>query len=167
MGERKSSLNIENLKEIKKQFKTISEQTKKDYSNKKLSDEESSKSTTGNKLLGIIFVIAIIVVVIIALALNVEMLFLPKNSVTIVVSDQNGEVINGLNIQVDSNENSFSVDFDETTGIEVTELGVKPGDYTLTFQNIPKNYTCSKVIDDFTMSDNGKIKLEYECSKDN
>ena len=41
-----------------------------------------------------------------------------------------------------------------------------PGDYTVIFNNIPDNYSCSKTMDNFVLNNGGKVKLEYECVKE-
>lgn len=163
----KTSFNLEDLKKIKEQVKKAHTEAKTEYKEKKDRSEEPQKQTIGNKIVGIIILIALLALVVVAILSNFELLFLPKNSVTITISDQNGDAIDGLSLYANSSNHSFTIEFDENTGTNVTELGVKPGDYTLTFENIPEHYNCTKIVDNFTMSDGDKIKLKYECTKEN
>ncbi len=163
----KASFNLDDFKELKKQMEKKYAEAKTQYDENKTSGEESPKQSVGNKVIGIIILIAILGIVIYVVISNLELIFLPKNSVTIVVRDQNGDVIEGLRLYASSTNHSFTVEFDENGSTNVTELGVKSGDYTLIFENIPKNYNCDKTIDRFTMAEGDKVKLKYECTKGN
>lgn len=157
-GNSKSTFNLDDLKKIKEQF----EKAKEEENNK----TEVPKQSLGNKILGITILIGLIVSVVVVVVLNIDTLLMPKNSVTIIVSDQNGEVIDGLELQLQSEENFYTFKYSEESGSNVTELGFKPGDYNITFVNIPENYNCDIIIDSFTMSEGDKIKLEYCCTKE-
>lgn len=158
----KVSFNDSGFNEIKEQLKKAHVEAKEKYDN-----EKTSKQSLGNKVVAIIVLIAIMAVIVFVIILNFELLLMPKNSITIIVNDQNGDVIEGLRLYANSDNHSFTIEFDETSGSTVTELGVKPGNYILTFENIPENYNCNEITDEFTMSDGDKIKLEYECTKEN
>lgn len=164
-GKSKTIFNSDDLKKLKEQFEKAKAEAEKDEGNNN-NNNEAPKQTLGSKVLGIIILIALLASVIVVVVLNIDTLLMPKNSVTIIVSDQNGEVIEGLELQLDSGENFYTFEYSETTGTNVTELGVKPGDYSITFVNIPENYSCDKIADDFTMSEGDKIKLEYQCTKE-
>lgn len=126
----------------------------------------TQKQPLRNKILGVLILTALLASAIVLIVLNIDTLLMPKNSVTIIVSDQNGEVIEGLELHLESEENLYTFDYTETTGPSMTELGFKAGDYNVTFINIPENYSCDKMTDNFTMSDGDKIKLEYKCTKE-
>jgi len=162
----KSNFNAEDFKNLKELMKKGYEESKKEYDKKKENGEEIPKQPLWKKVLGIFLIIVVLICVVLAVLSNIVLMFAPKNSVTFIVSDQNGEVINGLSLIVESNNHLFTIDFDETSGTNITELGVKAGEYTITFENIPENYTCSTVIDDFSMTDGDKINLKYECTKE-
>jgi len=162
----KSNFNAEDFKNLKELMKKGYEESKKEYDKKKENGKGIPKQPLWQKVLGIILVIVVLICVVLAVFKNIGIMFAPKNSVTLIVSDQNGEVINGLSLIVESNNHLFTIDFDETSGTNITELGVKAGEYTITFENIPENYTCSTVIDDFSMTDGDKINLKYECTKE-
>lgn len=159
----KISFNVEDFKNFKEQIKKASTDAKIEYDEK---NAEVPKQSIGNKIIGVIMLIVLLVLVVVVVVSNLELFFMPKNSVTIVVSDQNGNLIEGLEIYVNSSNHSFTIDFDENSSTNITELGVKPGEYTLTFENIPSNYNCDKIVDYFTMTDGDKIKLKYECTKE-
>ena len=162
----KATFNLEDFNKLKDEMKKAYTNAKEDYEVKKANGFEPQKQSLGKKIVGIIILIAIILLVGLVLVLNFELLFLPKNSVTFVVSDQNGEVIDGLSLRVESSVHTFFVEFDEFSTINITGLGVKPGEYTVFFENIPENYDCIKIMDQFTMTDGGKLKLKYECTKE-
>lgn len=163
----KTTFNSEDFKNLKAQMQKAYAEAKTEYDEKKAKGEKIPQQPLGQKIIGIIILIVIVVLVGIVVALNFEFLFAPKNSVTFIVSDQNGDVIEGLRLYADSSNHSFTIEFDETVGINVTELEVGPGDYTVTFENVPENYNCPKMADNFTMSDGDKIELKYECTKEN
>lgn len=162
----KSNFNAEDFKNLKELMKKGYEESKKEYDKKKENGEEIPKQPLWQKVLGIILIIVVLICVVLAVLSNIGTMFAPKNSVTFIVSDQNGEVIKGLSLRVESSDHLFTIDFDETSGTNITELGVKEGEYTIIFENIPENYTCSTVMDDFKMTDGDKIKLKYECTKE-
>lgn len=162
-----SSFDKEEFKKIKEQIKQAYTENKAEYENQKNKDEKTPKQSLVNKILGIIILIVIIVMVVAVMISNFELLFLPKNSVTITVNDQNGNVIDGLKLYISNEVNSYTIEFDENSSSTITELGVEAGDYTLTFEEIPNGYTCSEVTDSFTLSEGGKVKINYECIKEN
>lgn len=156
------------------EFKNVKEQLKKAYGEAKADEEERKsrgkaipKQSLGQKIFGFIILIAILAGVGFAIWSNLDMFFLPKNSVTIVVADQYGNPVPGLTIHVDSDENSFRIEYSEDSTPEITNLGVKPGEYTLHFYSIPEGYSYSKVMDKFTLQSGSKVKLEYEFIKEN
>ena len=164
MSQNKSSFNLEDLKNAAEQIK----QAKKEYEEKEEKGEiQKPKQTLANKIVGIIVLVAILALVIVVVILNLDTLLMPKNSVTFEVKNQNGEVVEGLEIHVSSSDNLYTIEYDKDSSISETVLDVKPGEYEVRFEIIPENYTCSKILDNFTMNDGDKIKLEYECTKDN
>ena len=88
---------------------------------------------------------------------------LQKNSITIKVFDQNGDAIEGIKVNIQSVNGVYNESF--TNVFNNTILDAKPGNYLLTFQDIPGDYVCPQLIDNFTLKQDGKIKLEYECRK--
>lgn len=168
MGQKhsKNEFNIEDFNEIKEKLKNAYSESNKQQEEKKARGEEIKKQSLGQKIIGIIILIVLIIGVGVVFIFNLDMFFLPKNSVTITVKDQNDNIINGLIVHFNSSNNSFTIDYNENSTIEITELGVKPGDYTLTFINVPEGYICSKMMDNFTLNDGGKVKLEYSCIKE-
>ena len=164
MSSGKTSFNLEDLKKIKNQIK----QAKKEYEEKIEKGEiQKQKPTLSNTIIGVIVIFIIIALIIILTIKNLDVILMPKNSVTFEVKNQNGEVIDGLEIYVSSTDNSFTIEYNKESSISITELGVSPGNYEVYFRNIPNNYTCPQILDEFTMEKDGKIKLEYECTKEN
>lgn len=157
-GNTKSTFNLDDLKKLKEQLK----KAKEEGNNKNVAPKQS----IGNKIISIMILIGLIVSVIVIVVLNIGTLLMPKNSVTIIISDQNGEVIDGLELQLQSEENFYTFKYSEESGPNVTELGFKPGNYNIVFINIPQNYNCDKIIDSFVMSEGDKVKLEYRCTKE-
>ena len=43
---------------------------------------------------------------------------------------------------------------------------MEAGDYILTFEEIPEGYTTSVLVENFTLNQDGKVKLEYELIKE-
>lgn len=107
--------------------------------------------------LGIGLVVVVIVLVLIFFGA-------PFRSVTINVTDQNNEAIDGLEITLYNDDNSYIVKF--AKGMTKSRaLDVEKGDYLLTFSAIPNGYTCFTTNDSFTMKGNSRLKFEYECLK--
>jgi len=153
------------FKEFKNQLNQIKEASKqaKEMHQEKI-EGEMIKQSLGKKLLGIIILIAIVAGVIFVIISNFETILLPKNSITINVADQNGEVVNGLKIQIQVNSEIQEFEFIDTTSI--TMLDAKPGEYTIVFEEVPEGYSCSELVDNFTLNQDGKVRLEYECIKE-
>jgi len=163
----KKEFNIGNLdlNEIKDKFNEIkeaSEKAKKEQAIKESTGKVTPQSL-GNKILGIIILIALVIGIGFILVSNLDMLLLPKNSVTIVVSDENDNAINGLKIEI-RGEQTYYQEFEDIK--DVTILDVAPGDYNLYFEYVPSGYYCSTINDKFTLKQNGKEKLEYKCEKE-
>ena len=169
MGSHKSSssFNLEDLKNVAEQFKNVQEQVKKESEEGKSNGEEVPKQSLGQKIIGILLLLVIVVIVAIVFISNLDLLFMPKNSVTFIISDQNGEVINGLRLEAIGDDKTIYIEFDEETGTDITELGFIPGEYKLKFRDVPSGYTCPDISEKFNMNDGDKLKLEYECTKDN
>lgn len=130
----------------------------------KESTGEVNPQSLGNKILGIVVLIVLVIGIGFILVSNLDMLLLPKNSVTIVVSDENDNVISGLKIEIHG-EQTYYQEFEDIK--DVTIFGVNPGDYNLYFEYVPIGYSCGTISDKFTLKKDGKIKLEYECEKVN
>lgn len=161
MSEKHSEENF-NFKEFKNQIKEASEQAKKEYEEKKAKGE-ITKQPLGQKILGIIILIVVIAGVIFAVISNFKTLLLPKNSITINVTDQNGDIVSGLKIQIQVNSEIQEFEFIDSSSI--TMLNATPGDYTIIFEEIPEGYSCSELVDNFTLNQDGKVSLKYECIK--
>jgi len=166
MSEKNSgeSFDFEELKNQINQIKSASAQAKKEYEEKKTSGNYT-KQPLGQKIIGIIILIAIIVGVIFAVVSSLDTILLPKNSITITVTDQNGETISGLKIRIQDETGIYNNEF--TDILDLTLLNMEPGNYTLIFEEVPEGYSCPELIDNFTLNQDGKVKLEYECIKEN
>ena len=162
-----NSFDLNELKKVKEQLKKAYNESKAEEEERKSRGEEIPKQPLGQKILGFLILIAIIIGVGFVALSNIDMLFLPKNSVTITVADQYGNSIPGLVIHADSVDNSFTIEYSEDSTPEIINLDVKPGDYTVIFHVIPEGYTFTKAIDNFTLQDGGKVKLKYEFIKEN
>lgn len=162
----KKEINIGNLdlNELKSKFNEIKEAADKAKKEQEIKEStgEVAPQSLGNKILGIIILIVLVIGIGYILFSNLDTLLMPKNAVTIVVSDQNNNEINGLKIEI-RGEQTYYQEFDDIK--DVTILGVTPGDYNLYFEYVPTNYSCSTITDKFTLKKDGKIKLEYKCEK--
>lgn len=110
-----------------------------------------------------LFLIIIIFFISFLLITNFDTITLPKNSVTISVKDQYGNVIKGLKIRFTSGDKNYILDYNEAT--EVTEKDVNSGDFDLYFEEIPSGYSCEKINDYFSLKNGDKVRLEYVCKK--
>ena len=105
-----------------------------------------------------------IVLIVIAVIICLIFFGAPMNSVTIRVVDQHDKAIDGLEITLENEDNSYKINF--SNGMTKSRaLDVKKGKYSLRFSSIPYKYTCFTTSDNFKMKRNGKVKLEYECIK--
>ena len=156
-------LNLEEMKQKMDQVKQEYEKAKKEQSEKKAKGEILSKEPLGKKIIGIILLVLLVSGVGLILWFNLDTILLPKNSITILVVDQNNEAINGLKIHLNG-PTMYDQEFEDIS--DITILDAKPGDYNLIFESIPDGYTCSKTQDYFTLAKDGKVKLEYECRKE-
>ena len=50
--------------------------------------------------------------------------------------------------------------------IEERIYNVEPGEYSLRFSNFNLNYDCPTFLEDITMSEGDKLKIEYQCKKE-
>lgn len=155
-----------NPKELKEQLGKMKEEYEKsrteyDENGNKVIKKMSFK----DKIIGVFVALIIIACIGFAIWDNISMMFLPKNSITIIVSDQNDESISGLRITLRSSMTTYDEEFNDVSS--VTILGAKPGDYVLTFDYVPSGYSCSYVNDEFTLNQDAKVKLEYKCNKEN
>ena len=167
MATSKSSMGNFDFNEIKKQMKELKEATEKaknEYEEKEAKGE-ISKQPLGQKVLGILILVVLLIIVGFVIISNLDTLFLPKNSITIKVTDENGDSIEGISINVSSKDGIYNENYNDFSN--TTILGAKSGDYILTFTSIPEGYTCQELVDNFTLNQDGKIKLEYECTKNN
>lgn len=112
----------------------------------------------------ILFVIATIAMICI-LIFNWDKLTLPKNSVMITVTDQNGDVIEGLIVRADSKDDYFAVFYEKNSNPTVVNSKLIPGEYKLDFRVVPNGYECPKIADTFVLNAGDRIKLNYECKK--
>lgn len=165
--EKKSSSNFD-----VKAFKEQMNQIKGEYDKAKLENEakkaqgepiEKPKQPLGKTIVGVLILVLIVGLVGYVVLNNLDVILLPKNSITLVVVDQDGNAINGLKINIRGNH-IYDEEFTDIS--DITILDAEPGDYILTFEHIPEGYDCSKVVDNFTLKKDGKIKLEYKCTKE-
>ena len=110
-------------------------------------------------LIVVVFISFIVILVII----NIDTIRLPKNSVTIVVHDQNGDPVNRLKIRFSAGGEDYNIEFKDNTSI--TTKNIETGDYDLYFESIPDNYNCEKINDHFSFKKGNKVRLEYNCNK--
>lgn len=156
-----SSFDFEQLKKLKEEIQKAKKESEKN--NEKVTENE--KQPLGKKILGILILILLILGVGFAIITNLDTILLPKNSITIKVSDENGEKIKGLKLSLSSIDGIYQEQITDTSN--ATLLGMKSGDYILTFEEVPEGYTCSKLVDNFTLNKDAKLKLKYECKKEN
>lgn len=156
------SFDFNELKSKMNRLQEASEKAKKEYKEKSEKGEVTKQSLV-QKIIGIIGLILIIICVGLVIWSNLDTIFLPKNSVTIVVTDQNGEAINGLKISLNGPE-MYDETFENIS--DVTFLEVESGKYSLTFDEVPEGYDCLSLYDNFTLNKDAKIKLKYECKKE-
>lgn len=159
----KTSIDINELKEQMKQLKEVSAKAKKEYEEKKATGE-IPKPNLGQKIITIVFLAIVVALIGYLIITNIDILLLPENSVTIIVTDENNEAINGLKVHVNGDVSRYTNEFIDISNYTI--LGVKPGEYTVTLFE-PSGYTCSKDTDTFTLNQDGKIKLKYICTKEN
>ena len=154
------------MEEAKKQIAQIKEaaaQAKKEASEKNESGE-THKEPLGKKILGVLILIFVVVGIGFIIVSELDTLFLPKNSITLIVFDQNEEAIPGLKITM-TGPKVYETEFDEIS--DITILDAIPGEYDLVFEKVPDGYTCNNTTGSFTLSEDGKVKLKYECTKEN
>ena len=167
MGEKHSAEGFD-FKELKNQIdqiKSASAQAKKEYEENKTSGNYT-KQPIGQKIIGIIILVALIVGVGFGIWTNLDTIFLPKNSITVTVTDQYGEAINGLKINIYAGTIYHDIEFADDISTN-TIIGATAGEYTLEFEYIPEGYSANDLIDTFTLTQDGKVNLKYKCTKDN
>lgn len=159
-----SNLDLKEFKERIGELKETVDKAKIEYQkNGNMDDGSGKKDSLIKKILGLILLAVIFVVGSILVFSNMDMLFLPENSIRIVVTDQNGDAINGLKLNLTGGGISSDKEFIDTT--EITILGAATGNYTLIFSEIPEGYSCDEKLDKFTLEEGKKIKVKYECEK--
>lgn len=157
---KKTSVGNIDLDELKGKFSEIKVAAEK----AKEENKEVAKQTLGQKILGIGAIILLLGGVVWALLSSLDMLLLPKNTIKIIISDQNGEVIPDLMVNVGHRNGGFDEDFINES--EIIIFGATAGEYRVTFERVPEGYTCDTLYDTFTLEEDNKVKLEYECRKD-
>ena len=80
------------------------------------------------------------------------------------ISDQNDEVIEGLTVTIQGENGAYLETF--TSQKNITILDATPGDYIISFTDIPEGYTCSTLSDNFTLNEGEKLKVKYECTNE-
>lgn len=165
MGEKYSAENfdVNELKEQMSKIKNAGLKANKEYEEKKKKGEVE-KQPFSQKIVGIIIIVIIIIGLLFGFISNLDTLLLPKNSITINVTDQDGKIIEGVKINVQNVEGDYLEEF--VIESSLTILDAKPGNYILTFEETPSGYSCPDLVDNFTLNQDGKIKLEYECVKE-
>lgn len=163
MGE-KHSINSFDIEELKNQMEQI-KNAKKEYEENG-QKEDYTKQPLGQKIIGIIILIALVIGVGFAIWTNLDTMFLPKNSITITVTDQNGETINGLKINLQLGSDEQDMEFTENSS-SITILDATAGEYTLTFEEVPEGYSTDELVDTFILNQDGKVNLKYQCTKEN
>lgn len=164
---KKTSIGNIDFKELKDGFSEIKktvEKAKEEYSKEENKNGEEVKQTLGSKILGIIILVGLLIGCGWAIIANLDTILLPKNSINIVVSDEAGDAIEGLKINIRSMDVIYNNDYESTKDIVI--LGAKPGKYMITFETVPEGYVCDILTDTFELEQDGKIKLEYECRRD-
>ena len=162
---KKSSMGNFDLKDFKEKMQEVKdavEQAKVEYEING-SKEEVANQPLGQKILGIVILIALLVGTGWMLFLNADMMFLPKNSITIVVEDQNGEHIKGVGIRLTNMEDAHIYTYEDVDNL--TLLDMKSGKYMLTFEEIPEGYEIDSVVDTIELQQDGKVKVEYICKE--
>lgn len=154
--------NLDELKEQIGKIKEAAEEAKTEAENKKNLDEELPKEPLWKKILGIIIVIGLLGAAGYALISDADTVVMPKNTITIIVKDENEKAVDGLRLKL-IGPSHYNVDYTDIA--DYTILDATPGDYLITFEIVPEGYTCEKVTDNFTLNEGGKVKLEYSCSK--
>lgn len=160
---KKTSVGNIDLDELKDKFSDIKEAAEKVKSEDK-KNEIKFKQSLGSKILGIVAIVILLVGCGWMFFSSLDMLLLPKNTIKIIISDQNGEVIPELMVNVEHSTGSFDEDFSNES--EIIIFGATPGEYRVTFERIPEGYTCDSLYDTFTLEEDNKVKVEYECRKD-
>ena len=144
-------------------FKNAKEKLQNAYNEvNKQTPGDGPKQTLGQKIMVIVIFVVLIAISGFVLINNLDMFLLPADSVTFIVTDQNGEAIPDLRLYV-SGPRSYTVDFDS---IEERIYNVEPGEYSLRFSNFNLNYDCPTFLEDITMSEGDKLKIEYQCKKE-
>ena len=153
-----SNIDLGELKEKMSEIKAAADKAKEEKT-------EVPKQTLGQKIIGIGVIILLLGGIGWFVLSSLDMLFLPSNTIKIIVADQNDEVIPELVVNVFRSDGGFSQDFSNESKIII--FGATPGKYRITFENVPEGYTCDTMNDTFTLEEDGKVKVEYECRKDN
>ena len=60
---------------------------------------------------------------------NLDVILLPKNSITVVVTDQNGNAIEELKLNLYADTQSYDIEYSDIS--DYTILSAVPGDYTV------------------------------------
>ena len=153
------NFSLEDFAKIKDGIKqAVEEETKKQQNG-----EKKPKQTLWKTILGIFLLLILVGIVAFVIIGNLDTILLPKNTVTVIVKDQDGEAIRGLKVRFNAGGADRTIEYEDIPN--VIEFGVEPGDYDLYFENIPEDYECEKIRDTFTLEDGGKVKLEYTCNK--
>jgi len=160
---KKTNIGNVDLNELKDKFSEIKEAAEKAKSEDN-KNEIKFKQSLGSKILGIVAIVILLVGCGWAIFSSLDMLLLPKNTIKIIISDQNGEVIPELMVNVEHSTSVFDEDFSNES--EIIIFGATPGEYRVTFERVPEGYTCDTLYDTFTLEEDNKVKVEYECRKD-
>lgn len=156
---KKTNVGNIDLDELKGKFSEIKAAAEK----AKEENKEVPKQSLGKKILGIGAIILLLGGVVWVLLSSLDMLILPKNTIKIIVSDQNGEGIPDLMVKVEHKNGGFDEDFINES--EIIIFGAIPGEYRVTFERVPEGYTCDTLYDTVTLEEDNKVKVEYECRK--
>ena len=157
------NLDLKELKEKMQETKAAIEQAKVEYELNG-GNREAEKQPLGQKIVGVLIIIALFFGLGWALVSNIGLMLLPKNSITIVVRDENGEHLEGVSIRLVNHEDNYYGTHDNVSNL--TLLNMQDGEYTLTFEDVPEGYNPDKLIDTFTLPENGKVKVEYICREE-
>lgn len=162
------NFDLKDLKEAKEQFGKLMEEAKKaeEANNGKETSEPVKKQPLWKKIIsGIIVVVVLGLIGFLMIQDYLRTFFLPKNSVTVKVVDQNGAAIDNLLIEIRNDDHDYTFDFGDDASTNITKVDVIPGDYDLYFRNVPEGYSCPTGSREFTLEEDGKVLLEYECDK--
>lgn len=161
----KSSMGNFDLNELKERMQEVKGAIEQAKAEQEANGGEAAipKQSLGQKIIGIFLLIVLLVGCGWALISNIDLMFLPKNSITIVVENESGEHLEGVSINLLNTTGIYN--HTHTDVDNLTLLDMHPGKYILTFKEIPEGYTVDRLVDNLTLEQGGKVKVEYTCKQ--